>query len=111
MRRGELLALEWQDVDLVRGVIIVRPEVEKTHRGREVPIGRSLRSVLDSMVQPLDRSRRVFVRADGHSHTATSLRRRHYEVRKKLPAARDIVKFCVLAEMIRRRPSLATVHP
>lgn len=46
MRRGELLSLQWGDVDLVRGELRVRAENAKSGRMREVPISPRLRGVL-----------------------------------------------------------------
>lgn len=51
MRLGELLALQWADVDLAAGVLYVRAvEVgaRKTLRGRPIPIFARLRRVLDA---------------------------------------------------------------
>lgn len=76
LRRGELVALRWEDVDLARGVIQVRRgwdaiegEIEpKTRRGRRaVPIPAVLRDYLDEhrICVPADR---VFV-SDRHVRT------------------------------------------
>jgi integrase len=53
MRQGELLALEWDDVDLVAGRIMVRQshwrghtDTPKSGREREIPLGDDLRQVL-----------------------------------------------------------------
>jgi len=47
MRRGELLALEWQDVDLRRG--LVRVVKSKSGRQRTIPINQTLRGVLTAL--------------------------------------------------------------
>ena len=56
LRRGEMLALEWSDVDLVRGVLVVqRSEVygnvgsTKGNAARHVPITDLLRDALDAL--------------------------------------------------------------
>jgi len=50
MRRGELLGLAWERVDLSRGVI--RLEVTKSGRRREVPMRRAVYDVLASTPGP-----------------------------------------------------------
>lgn len=46
-RRGELLALQWRDVSLVRGELTFREETTKTRHARTIPISPALRAVLD----------------------------------------------------------------
>jgi integrase len=46
MRRGELLALQWRDVDRSRGLLTVRAENAKSGVSRAVPISPRLRGVL-----------------------------------------------------------------
>ncbi len=53
-RRGELLSLQWRDVDLNRGTFRVRAEKSKTHESREIPISVRLRGVLDMVRQDPD---------------------------------------------------------
>jgi len=48
MRRGELLSLHWQDVDLERGYLVVRAANSKTSEGRTVPLNGEAREVLRS---------------------------------------------------------------
>lgn len=45
-RPGELLSLQWRDVDLERRQLVVRPEKTKTRRGRLLPISSRLQSTL-----------------------------------------------------------------
>ena len=47
LRRGELLDLEWRDVDFARGTVLVRRS--KTGRGREVPLTARARGVFEEM--------------------------------------------------------------
>lgn len=47
LRRGELLAMEWRDVDLSRSVLVVRHS--KTKRPREVPLTDRARAVLGDL--------------------------------------------------------------
>ena len=49
LRRGELLALEWRDVDLQAGLITVRGETSKTLKGRTVGITARLKSELEQL--------------------------------------------------------------
>ena len=61
MRRGEILRLKWEDVDLDRRLIYVRDS--KNSESREVPIATPLFLILLAMEK---RSEFVFVRADGN---------------------------------------------
>jgi integrase len=56
LRQGEILALEWPDVDLARGVLHVRRAIHEGHvdtpkggRGRDVPMGDELREALRAL--------------------------------------------------------------
>ncbi|MFC1539858.1 tyrosine-type recombinase/integrase [Gemmatimonadota bacterium] len=49
MRRGELLSLHWQDVDLERGYLVVQASNSKTSEGRTVPLNGEARAVLRAM--------------------------------------------------------------
>lgn len=53
MRMGEILQLEWSDIDLDSGVITVRSETTKTKRSRKVPI--TTRARLELAALPPDR--------------------------------------------------------
>ncbi|HEU4370949.1 MAG TPA: site-specific integrase [Methylomirabilota bacterium] len=46
-RRGEILSLEWRDVDRAAGVIRLRPEVSKTREGRVLVLSGPLRDVIE----------------------------------------------------------------
>ena len=46
-RLGELLALQWQDVDLRRRELMIRAEKAKDHEHRHIPISKRLRAVLE----------------------------------------------------------------
>ncbi|GEM_PF-133201 len=80
MRRGELLALEWRDVDRARREIHVRPENEKTGRGRVVPMTEDLAAELSALraslkVLTLDGTGRVFTLNGAAPLSETELRR------------------------------------
>ena len=47
MRRGELLALTWRDVNLERREMTVRPENNKTRTGRVLPVSARLAGILE----------------------------------------------------------------
>lgn len=49
LRRGEMLALRWPDVDLQGGTLTVRRESAKTDRARVVPLNARAREALESM--------------------------------------------------------------
>ncbi|MFC1628695.1 tyrosine-type recombinase/integrase [Gemmatimonadota bacterium] len=49
MRRGELLSLCWDDVDLERGYLVIRAVNSKTAEGRTVPLNGEAREVLRLM--------------------------------------------------------------
>ncbi|MFQ5749449.1 MAG: tyrosine-type recombinase/integrase [Planctomycetota bacterium] len=78
MRRGELLALTWADVDLDAGTIRVRAEISKSGKDRWIPCTaellqdlRSLRG--DRQIFRLDRQDAVFERAPGKPWKRQSL--------------------------------------
>ena len=83
MRRGELLALDWRDVDRRAGVIHVtkklsyaygnKPVLEdhvKNHKAHDVPIFKALAAVL-----PTDRVGRVFSNGEGEYLTSGQLQK------------------------------------
>lgn len=47
MRRGELLALTWANIDLAQGIIYITKS--KSGKPREIPIAQSLRDILEGM--------------------------------------------------------------
>jgi len=48
MRRGELMALQWEDLDLERGYLVVRAANSKTSEARTVPLNGEAREILRS---------------------------------------------------------------
>ncbi len=80
MRRGELLALDWRDVDFQRGELILRAAKEKAGRGRVIPMTDTLASELRSLhdgrkVRKIDGTVPVFTLRDGGRLNAYALRR------------------------------------
>ncbi len=78
MRRGELLALDWRDVDLSREEIVVRND--KAGRNKVVPMTADLAAELRRLraaraVPQIDGTDPVFVLRDGSRFTRHSLRR------------------------------------
>jgi integrase len=60
MRRGEILALTWDRVDLKAGFIRLKDSDTKTDAARSIPVGRELREVLRRLPVALDaQGRRV----------------------------------------------------
>lgn len=60
MRKGEILSLEWKDVDFDYGQIHVRAENSKTHQDRYIPIDNKLFSVLDKLKAENGSSQYIF---------------------------------------------------
>ena len=50
-RRGEILSLEWRDVDMQAGVIRLRPELSKNKEGRVLPLPAPLKEVMERRAQ------------------------------------------------------------
>lgn len=46
-RRGEILSLEWRDVDRAAGVIRLRPELSKTREGRVLVLSAPMRELIE----------------------------------------------------------------
>jgi integrase len=74
IRRGELLALTWDAVDFREGSVSVRPEHEKSGRGRVVPMTADLWRTLKGLrkqrkVFSMDGRDPVFVRSNGRPWT------------------------------------------
>ena len=57
MRRGELLALTWANVDLAQGLIYITQS--KSGKPREIPMAPNLRDILAS-IEPQDPERKIF---------------------------------------------------
>lgn len=68
-RQGELRGLEWRDVDLERRTMLVRPEVEKSGRGRQVRLAADVVAMLEEL-----RGRRSRPRLDGTDRVFLSQR-------------------------------------
>lgn len=70
LRCGELLSLEWSDVDFDRGTVRVRASLAKSGRERRVPMCRTVHAILRAMPGVPDRpewgrGRPVFAHSDG----------------------------------------------
>ena len=70
MRRGELLTLEWRDVDLSRATAVVRSENAKSKKSRPVPLSSRARECLTALLAlkgptPLRKRDLVFPAVDG----------------------------------------------
>lgn len=69
MRRGELMRLEWRDVDLVAGLLTVRAENSKTNTGRVIPLSAPALAALRAR-RPSATAPRVFPFAVDHFRSA-----------------------------------------
>ena len=54
MRRGEILKLKWENVDLRHGFILLENQMTKNGERREIPINDTLRGVLQALTRRLD---------------------------------------------------------
>src|SRR5882672_8486523 len=79
LRRGEIAALEWPDVDLANGVLTVRHTVYKGHltlpkggRSRKLSMTKKLVAALKAIKPEGSPAGRVLMRPDG-SHSETSI--------------------------------------
>lgn len=61
MRRGEIVNLTWDRVDLKMRMITLKDEHTKTGRGREIPINESLHKILSDIPQSIHSDRYVFL--------------------------------------------------
>lgn len=50
IRRGQLLKLNIENIDLYRGIIVIPAYINKNHRYHELPIGRQLRPLLENLI-------------------------------------------------------------
>jgi integrase len=71
MRRGEILSLEWRNVDLARSIITLTPSMTKSSTGRVVPISPTLHAELAKLKKARHGKQRVFT---DHDYIARSFR-------------------------------------
>jgi len=60
MRRGELLDIEWKDVDLARGFIKIPAHKTKTRNDRDIPLTPKAREVIEEMAEQRTDEQLVF---------------------------------------------------
>lgn len=65
MRRGALLALQWEDIDWQKGFITLRGEVAKNTKTQKIPLNEMSRGILQK-VEPIKGSLYVFPGKDGN---------------------------------------------
>lgn len=85
-RPGEILTLQWRDVDFLRREVTIRPENVKTREGRRIPMTSRLESILKIRRlgpdgEPLGQGRYVFGDATGGQVRLGVLRDRWNEAR------------------------------
>ncbi len=66
MRRGEILGLRWQDVDLRNAVATIPAARAKGRRDRYVPLNTDAMDILAAIPTPLDRSALIFANSAGN---------------------------------------------
>lgn len=69
MRKGELLSLRWDDVNLDTNLITVRAEVSKSKKTRKIPIRSSLKKLLLEQKLKTGFSGHVFVTPEGRPYS------------------------------------------
>jgi len=69
MRKGEIRALKWEDVDLTEGYIVVKEA--KSNESRAIPISETLKNVLKSLKRE-SKSEFVFTTNEGIPYTSNS---------------------------------------
>lgn len=82
-RRGELIRLNWRDVDLDRREVVILPENEKAGRGRVIPMTDDLFDCFKEMrqrrtVAAMDGSDAVFLQKNGERVTETVIKKGFY---------------------------------
>jgi integrase len=65
MRRGEILGLKWENVDLKHGFILLEDKMTKNGERREIPINDTLRTVLQGLTRRLDVQHVFFDKVSG----------------------------------------------
>lgn len=68
MRKGEILSLRWEDVDLENNVITIRQEVSKSKKTRRIPINTTLRKLLLEQRLKSGGSLFVFLNSEGNPY-------------------------------------------
>lgn len=68
MRKGEILSLRWEDVDLENNLITVRQEVSKSRKMRRIPINATLRKVFLEQRLKSNGSIYVFLNSEGNHY-------------------------------------------
>ncbi len=79
MRKGEILSLRWDDVDLENNVITVRQENSKSKKTRKVPVNSTLRRVLLRQRLKTGGSEYVFLNPEGKPYLRHDSLKRSFE--------------------------------
>ncbi len=72
MRKGELLSLTWEDVDLSNNLVTVRQEVSKSKKSRRIPINSTLRKLLLEQKLKTSHSGYVFLTPEGKPYSSNN---------------------------------------
>jgi integrase len=68
MRKGEILSLRWEDIDLESNLITIRQEVSKSEKTRRIPINTTLRKLLLEQRLKSGGSLFVFLNSEDHPY-------------------------------------------
>jgi len=69
MRKGELLKLTWEDVNLENNLLTVRAENSKSKKSRRIPISTALRKLFREQKLKTSRSGYVFLTPEGKQYS------------------------------------------
>jgi integrase len=86
MRKGELLSLRWDDVNLDTNILTIRAEVSKSKKTRKVPISSSLKKLLLEQKLKTGFSGQVFLTPEGRPYSRKNpgaLKRTFYTTLKR----------------------------
>lgn len=63
MRRGELLTLQWTDIDLTRAMLTVNGDTAKSGKTRHIPLNTDATAALETWQETTGKAQGLFFRA------------------------------------------------